>query len=144
MDKTKAVSINRYDVETKKLICKFSASSGNSGITGNYKKSSIDGHVRRIFSVKCNPVNENYFISAGWDDTIQYWDVRQPHAVKRIVGPHVCSESGLDISKDGQHILAGSWRRLDNIQIFNWASGRLENSIKMSPRQFPVQPYRQL
>lgn len=141
LDKRKETfAINRYDVETCKLVGSYSASSGTT--QGNYKTTaSIDGHVRRIFSVKCNPVNENYFISAGWDDTIQYWDVRQPHAVKRIVGPHVCSESGLDISQDGQHILAGSWRRIDNIQIFNWASGKLENSIRMSPRQFPVQPY---
>jgi len=129
-------AIKQYDIETKKLIGTFSPSVKTS--TAN---SFIDGHVRRIFALKMNPEYNHSFISAGWDDTVQFWDDREQHSVRRISGPHVCSESSLDISPDGKEILAGSWRRWDNLQRFEWSSAKCIKNYEMAPRHPPIQPY---
>jgi len=133
---TRPFSINQYDLETKKLITQFTPS-----VKTSTENTFIDGHVRRIFALKMNPEYDHLFISAGWDDTIQFWDERTQHSIRRIPGPHVCSESGLDISPDGHEILAGSWRRFDNLQRFDFGSGKLVKNYELPPRHPPVQPY---
>lgn len=45
-------------------------------------------------------------LTGGWDNTIQFWDMRVGHSVKSIFGPHLSGDS-LDIC--GDEILTGSW-----------------------------------
>lgn len=42
----------------------------------------MDGHRFRIFSIKYHPKYLNLFLSGGWDNTIQFWDTRQPHSIR--------------------------------------------------------------
>ena len=49
-------------------------------------------------------MDEFSFISGGWDDTVQFWDRREPHAVRRIFGPHICGQA-IDINQSGTTIL---------------------------------------
>ncbi|OLP92446.1 hypothetical protein AK812_SmicGene25748 [Symbiodinium microadriaticum] len=48
-------------------------------------------------------------VSGGWDNTVQYWDLRAGHAVRAIFGPHICGDA-LDVSADGTQLLTGSCR----------------------------------
>lgn len=125
-------TINKYDIETRKLVSVF----GNS-----LSKNSMDGHVRRIYSLRMNPANSHSFISAGWDDTVQFWDDRVKHNVRKIAGPHICSETGLDISSDGKEILAASWRRLENLQAFDFGTGKLLKTYSTTHKTDPYNSY---
>lgn len=65
----------------------------------------MDGHKSRVFCACFNPRSAHELISGGWDDTIQFWDTRQPYALRRISGVHMCGD-GLDITKNGKEVFA--------------------------------------
>ncbi|CAM9257185.1 unnamed protein product [Lampetra planeri] len=96
-----------YDVKTRSLAltCSPSASSHV-----------MDGHSSRIFAVQWHPESENFFLSGGWDNTVQFWDRRMPHSVRSLYGPHVCGES-LHFDSSGSQILSGSWRKRQALQV---------------------------
>lgn len=105
-----------YDEETKKQT--LSLQSGDSLTTA--------GHSSRIFAARfsdCCTV-----LSGGWDNSIQFWDLRVGHAVRAIYGPHICGDS-LDISSDKRHILTGSWRPKEALEIWDIGTGRREETI---------------
>ncbi|KAM4631656.1 uncharacterized protein O3C94_018274 isoform 1-T2 [Discoglossus pictus] len=98
-----------YDTETTKRVsvCQPSPS-----------MTVMDGHRSRIFGLTFNPLNDEEFISGGWDDTVQFWNIQETHSLRKISGPHVCGDS-LDIDPDTNEILIGSWRKLENLQIWD-------------------------
>lgn len=42
----------------------------------------MDGHMGRVFSLKYHPSDTRMLVSAGWDDTVQFWDTRSKHSVR--------------------------------------------------------------
>ncbi|XP_078739701.1 uncharacterized protein LOC144953055 [Lampetra fluviatilis] len=108
-----------YDVKTRSLAltCSPSASSHV-----------MDGHSSRIFAVQWHPESENFFLSGGWDNTVQFWDRRMPHSVRSLYGPHVCGES-LHFDSSGSQILSGSWRKRQALQVWDSGSGSLIRDI---------------
>ena len=88
-------------------------------------KEVMDGHVMRVFALQYHPLDENVFVSGGWDNTIQWWDTRTSdrYSIKKISGPRICGE-GLDIEKNTQKLVAVSWRRHQNCQVFDFGSGK--------------------
>ncbi|XP_031369329.1 uncharacterized protein LOC116186385 [Apis dorsata] len=88
----------------------------------------MDGHKSRVFSACFRPKSAHELISGGWDNTIQFWDSRQPYALRRISGVHMCGD-GLDISKNGKEILSCSWQRENSIQLWDYGSGKLLVSL---------------
>lgn len=87
------------------------------------------GHANRIFAVKWTPFDPNCLISGGWDNTIQIWDKRQEHAVRRIYGPHICGDA-IDIDRNGR-VLTGSWRQENQLQLWEFSSGKLIDTIPL-------------
>lgn len=63
----------------------------------------VDGHKSRVFGVCFNPKSAHELISAGWDNTIQFWDTRQAHSLRFISDVHICGDA-LDISKNGKEV----------------------------------------
>ncbi|XP_071560650.1 uncharacterized protein [Temnothorax nylanderi] len=84
----------------------------------------MDGHKSRVFSACFNPKSAHELISAGWDDTIQFWDTRQAHSLRFISGVHMCAD-GLDISRNGKEILTCAWQKNNPLQLWDYGSGRL-------------------
>ena len=81
------------------------------------------GHAQRIFALRFFPGSNNEFITAGWDNNLKVWDLRDPNGVRRNVsGPHLCGD-GLDIK--GSQILTASWRSKDCLQTWDLSSGKL-------------------
>lgn len=80
------------------------------------------GHSNRIFSVKFDPNDDNTLLSAGWDNTVQIYDIRTGHAVRSIFGPHICGDA-LDVL--GGVVLTASWRPDEQLQMYDLGSGRL-------------------
>ncbi|CAN2390534.1 WD40 repeats, partial [Pristimantis euphronides] len=88
----------------------------------------MDGHRSRIFGLTFHPSSEEYFISGGWDDTVQFWDIRQKRSFRKISGPHVCGDA-LDIDPDTQQILIGSWRKEESLQIWDSQTGQKVQTV---------------
>ncbi|KAH0947729.1 hypothetical protein HN011_012192 [Eciton burchellii] len=89
----------------------------------------MDGHKSRVFCACFHPKSMHELISGGWDDTIQFWDVRQAHSVRYISGVHICGDS-LDISRNGKEILACSWKKEDSLQLYSYDSGKLITKLE--------------
>jgi WD40 repeat protein len=86
------------------------------------------GHSNRIFSLKYHPTMRNVVVTGGWDNTVQFWDLRKGHAVRSIFGPHICGDA-VDINPDGTTILTGSWRVEKQLQLWDFGSGKLVDSV---------------
>ncbi|KAM8962465.1 uncharacterized protein RCH25_038011 [Pelodytes ibericus] len=82
----------------------------------------MDGHRSRIFGLSFHPSSEEDFLSGGWDDTVQFWSIHQKHSLRKISGPHVCGDS-LDVDPVSGQILIGSWRKQENLQIWDSHTG---------------------
>jgi WD40 repeat protein len=98
--------IKIYDVATKKLVNTLERSSSTQ----------TNGHSSRIYCVKYNGGDKNQLVSGGWDDTLQVWDHRCPDSQNFVYGPHICGET-LDIDADHNHLLCGSWRKNNTLQV---------------------------
>lgn len=128
-DKTKFLTagsdalINVYDLESKTKINTCSASDS---------RDLMDGHRFRIFATQYHPYSQNVFLSGGWDDTVQYWDDRKRHAIRKLCGPHICGEA-LDIDPIQNQILTGSWRRGEVLQIWDFSTGTKIRDIPQNP-----------
>ncbi|KAF7390278.1 hypothetical protein HZH68_012135 [Vespula germanica] len=89
----------------------------------------MDGHKSRVFAACFNPKSAHEIISGGWDDTIMFWDTRQPYALRHISGVHICGD-GIDISQNGKEILTCAWQKKDPIQLWDYGSGKLITSLE--------------
>jgi COMPASS component SWD3 len=74
------------------------------------------GHSNRIFALNFHKENQNLLISGGWDNTVQFYDIRQGSIVNSIFGPHICGDS---IDSKGDYLLTGSWSVKDQIQLWD-------------------------
>jgi len=138
MDRIAIASENEiliYDEKTQKLIRKLKGD----------RRADAHGEFHPLLTlnqVKYHPSEPNILVSGGLDHLIHIWDERVPRrSVRQIHGPCVCGES-MDI--DEKNLLAvGSWRRYDNIEIFDFGSGERISSIDQTPSMdLPiVQPY---
>eukprot|EP00913_Durusdinium_trenchii_P031706 g29692.t1 len=86
------------------------------------------GHSNRIFSLKYHPEDPNIILSGGWDNTVQVWDTRKGISVKSLWNAYICGDA-VDISSDGRQILTGSWRTENSLQIWDFASGKVAQTI---------------
>jgi WD40 repeat protein len=82
-------------------------------------RETTSGHSNRIFGLRFHPKNANILVTAGWDDTIQVWDINKEMSVTSIYGPHVCGDS-LDFDDSGKFLLAGSYTRTDPLQMYSF------------------------
>ncbi|XP_023228549.1 WD repeat-containing protein 5B-like [Centruroides sculpturatus] len=101
-----------YDIETKQKINTLEAS---------FDLRKVDGHRSKVFTVKYHPSVNNVLLSAGWDNTVRFWDDRQKNSIRSIFGPSVCGK-GLDIF-EGQ-ILTASWKPRNNLEVWSFDSGK--------------------
>merc|ERR1719394_2342460 len=53
----------------------------------------MDGHKSSVYALKHHPNDIWNFISAGWDDTVQFWDRREGRSNRKIFGPHICGQA---------------------------------------------------
>lgn len=108
-----------YDEATKTQLLSMRGGMG-------YSVKSTPGHSNRVFSAKFVPGDENTIVSGGWDNTIQFWDIRAGAAVRSIYGPHICGDS-LDIV--GNEIVTGSWRAENQLEVWDFTTGEKISEI---------------
>lgn len=114
-----------YDADTQKLVCAMAADPSDP---------SSAGHTDRIFSVKYTSANDDLLVSGGWDDSVYVWDGRCGRAVRSFFGPHVCGDS-LDFREaaGAGHVLAGSWREREALQVWDLGKGQLVENLPWRP-----------
>jgi len=118
----KDCTVRIYDEDTKKCLATLKGGQG-------YGSHVAAGHSNRIFALKWHPTDPNCVVSGGWDNTIQIWDARKDGgAVRSFYGPHLCGDA-LDISMDGSRILTGSWRPEDQVQVWDFSTGKLVETV---------------
>lgn len=97
------------------------------------------GHSNRVFSLKYHPTMRHVLVTGGWDNTVQIWDIREGHAVRAIFGPHICGDA-VDVSQDGETILTGSWRVEKQLQLWDFRSEKLLDTVPWRTGASIVQP----
>jgi COMPASS component SWD3 len=107
--------ISIYDGHTQKF--KYHLISGKGDETA--------GHSNRIFAIAFSPVDSNCLVfeiqlnlkvTAGWDDTVQIWDIQKRQSIRSIFSPHICGDA-LDFDSTGERLLTGSYRRGNTLQV---------------------------
>lgn len=91
--------------------------------------SKVDGHTDRVFCIANHPLNPHEFVSSGWDNTLQFWDARAPHAVRSVYGVFVCGE-GLAFDKRGRELMVAHWRPWRNLQFLEYSSGNVIGEVE--------------
>jgi hypothetical protein len=86
----------------------------------------LPGHSNRVFCVNFHNDNINLLASGGWDNTIQFYDVRQGSISNSIYGPHICGDS---IDMNGDYLLTGSWAIENQLQIWDIRTLKLVQNI---------------
>ncbi|BES97469.1 WD domain, G-beta repeat [Nesidiocoris tenuis] len=103
-----------YDLNTEQIVTTFENS---------YSKDKMTGHDSKIFAAKWHPKNLNEFISGGWDDTVQFWDMRKPQSNRYFAGAHICGE-GLDMDPHGELVLTCSYQPTNSCRLWNYATAQ--------------------
>jgi len=107
--------INIYSIHTLQKIMTCEASAA---------KNIVDGHNSSVYALKHHPNDIWNFISAGWDDTVHFWDRRESRSQRKIFGPHICGQA-IDIDPIENTVLTASWRRQNGLQLWDYRETKL-------------------
>jgi WD40 repeat protein len=75
-------------------------------------------HSNRVFIVRYFPDSVNKLYSAGWDRTVNLWDVRSNKVFGAITGTQICGHS-VDISQDGNTIVVGGGSAGEGLKVYD-------------------------
>ena len=110
--------VRLYDLQSRQKISEFQ--------TKLYKQGVVSGHEGRCFAALYH--TENTCVTAGWDDTILYWDLRTGNVERTFFGPHLNGES---LAIRGTTLITGSSRDSKQLQFWDITSGELQESISI-------------
>jgi len=88
---------------------------GTSDLSTN---TTVSGHQARVVALRAHTKDPNVFLTAGMDNMILLWDIRQPHAVGHFTGPNVTGDA-IDMAADGSAILTGSQRDSNQVELWD-------------------------
>jgi WD40 repeat protein len=108
--------VRLYDDKTKSLITTMTS--------GNFNQ---PGHSNRIFAVNFHKQNPNFMASGGWDNTVQFYDVKSGNIINSVYGPHI---SGDSLDMKGDYMITGSWALKDQIQIWDLRMFKVVTNVK--------------
>ncbi|CAH0556013.1 unnamed protein product [Brassicogethes aeneus] len=114
------MNIYMYDEETR---------TQERTLTKSDNPNAHDGHTSRIYAACFNPRSNHEVCTGGWDNVVQFWDLRQPHAIRHIGGVHICGE-GIDINQKGTELITCAFQKDKSIQHWDYPSGKLIKNVE--------------
>lgn len=96
------------------------------------------GHSNRIFSVCFHKTKSNLLASGGWDNTVQFYDLKSCQIINSIFGPHVCGDA-IDFKEN--YLLTGSWATKNQIQLWDIRTFSLVETISWDKERKEVGTY---
>ena len=132
----KDANVRIYDSERNILIHKYNNQRNETVLaqlrardSNSDDLSCSSGHYARAFACKFHTDHKNILLSAGWDNVVKFWDLRQKEAMpESISGPHICGE-GIDTR--GNEILTASWSRQNSLQIWDFRTTGLLTTLNV-------------
>lgn len=88
-------------------------------------------HTSRINSLRW--LDHNTLVSAGWDRTVQVWDVRAARSQRYMYGPYVCG-NGVDVLADGKTLVVGSTRTEEQLELWDLGEAK-RNRVVPWPKE---------
>ncbi|KAI8902854.1 WD40-repeat-containing domain protein [Globomyces pollinis-pini] len=122
----------------------------------NLQENGPIGHSNRVFCAKFHPKDPNMIVSGGWDDCIQvatnqlniYRYVQKAkhyyrygtleRQIQRLFGPHICGDA-IDFNDSGSTIATGSYAKDNSLQLWDWSTGNLTQSIETNCLLYSIQ-----
>ncbi|KAG5176105.1 WD40-repeat-containing domain protein [Tribonema minus] len=103
------------------------------GIGFQFGAAQNGGHSGRVFAQKFSREDPNMLVSAGWDNCVHVWDIRQAgtstdkaRSTLTIFGPHVCGDA-CDMTQ--QTLVTGSCRNTEQMQFWDMRTGKVMEQI---------------
>lgn len=115
-------TVRVFDVKTNQLLRTLGP--GRLFRSAEQNMGNPEGHTNRVHSVIFNPADKNLCYSGGWDNTVQFWDIRQSRPVSHIYGPFLGGDA-LDVDPDTHALLTGSYRESESLQVWDLRSLKL-------------------
>jgi WD40 repeat protein len=85
------------------------------------------GHSNRIFALNFHKTIIGLLASGGWDNTVQFYDIRTSNITNSIYGPHICGDA---IDFKDNLLLTGSWSSKDQIQLWDIRTYKLLSTVQ--------------
>ncbi|XP_075217902.1 WD repeat-containing protein 18-like [Lycorma delicatula] len=85
----------------------------------------VDGHTSRVFCAEFHPKSANDLVTGGWDNTVQFWDVRKPNSTRFITGPHICGRGIHFKPVTGRELITASYSKETPLQKWDYSTGKL-------------------
>jgi WD40 repeat protein len=108
-----------YDNTQKQLVNDLSRN--------EFDLETMRGHCNRVQSLCFHPTDATMLLSAGWDNTVQIWDLRAGVSVRALLGVHVLGDT-IDVSD--QYLVTGSWRTENQIQVWDLKTFQVTSTIQ--------------
>jgi len=119
--------IRVYDENKKEPIKELSA--GRPG---------MDGHINKVSSIRFSPKTPSLIATAGLDCMVHLWDIRDSSPVPACtIGEVAVFGDALDWSEDGQQLLTGSYRPLQQLQLWDMRASTRGESLATIPWKRP-------
>lgn len=100
--------VRLYDEETRRLVAPLQQG----------RAAEIPAHSARVTSLKF--LSDQTLLSAGWDYTVQVWDLREGRAVRSLFGPYLTGDA---LDARGDTVLTGSARAKDQLELWSLSKG---------------------
>lgn len=117
-----------YDDKTRQIIQTLHRGDGMTTV----------GHSNHINSLKCHPSAGHFLFSGGWDNTVQMWDTRMEKSFRSLSNVYICGDA-LDFDSSTDVLLTGSCRTTDALQLWDFNSGKLVETIQDQTDAFQTQ-----
>lgn len=86
------------------------------------------GHSNHIFSLKCHPAQSHLLFTGGWDNTVQFWDIRMEKSFRSLSNCFICGDT-LDFDSSNDQLMTGSHRSNEALQIWDFGTGTLVENV---------------
>jgi len=101
-------------------------------------RAGVDGHNNKVSAVRFSPKTPSIIATAGLDGVAHIWDIRDSNPVPTCtIGELAVFGDALDWSEDGQQLLTGSHRPMQQLQLWDMRASTRGEPLATIPWKRP-------